>query len=788
MADMSAAISWARAEWRRRWRSLIALGIGIGLAGAVVLAAVAGAERTGSAYDRLVARTARYDVQVQDDAEGAPLLAKLADLPGVVAYDRLIVTFQALARNGDTAIDNLVMVAGEHDGFGRRFDRPVMESGRMPDPARPSEVLLNDLSAAALDAKVGDRLTVRTMRQEQFFASIFEGQPPDNDERTALTLTVTGIGRLPDDADTNDPAAIVSSRVFATKDVGNFDNVVWVRLAEGQAGVDEFIADVEALPEHSPGEVYFTIASDADERVIDTIAVQRVGLLVFALAAMVVAAVAGGQALSRQLAGSGDDDVLRALGVSRRGRVTAMVLPYLAVAAVAALVAGIGAVASSPLLPVGFAGRIEPDPGMYVYPAIIAVGVAALAAFVLVVVVGSALYRTRRGARVREAGDRPSIVATAAAAAGAGPSVVSGLRLALEPGRGRLRLPVRSTVGAVILGAAGVAAVLTFGASLDKLLNEPELHGRPWSAAIPAGEDEESVDQIKKLLPEAPDVTAATVADQRAVTINDEELTALAFTPVHGQIDLPYLEGRPPEAANEIALGPDALSRIDADVGDEVSALGLQGRPVRLEVVGSPIAAIEEDEYDVFAVMTPAGLSRLERSEGARNVYVRTRGPVEEALAPLADEVEIDVQQLPTSLGNLAEAKGIPTALAEFLALLALAAVTHALVLGIRRRRGEIAVLRVLGFQGRQVVGLVAVQATAVALLGALIGIPLGVAAGRFVWSQFASGLNVVVRADVPMPAIVAVGVAGVVFANLIGLARALPARRLRPADVLRTE
>ena len=786
---VTAAAAWARAEWRRRWRSLLALGVGLGLAAAVVITALAGAERTGSAYDRLVAKTARYDVQVQDDSEGAPLLDKIADLPGVATSDRVSVTFQALARNGSAEpIEDFVFVAGAEDGFGRRFDRPLLEAGRMPDPGNPSEMLLNNIAAAALDAHVGDRITVNPLTNDQFEASLFSGQPPDPKERSELTLTVTGIGRLPDDADEPNPAGVVSNQVFEDADVGHFDNVVWVRLEDGQAGVEEFVAAVEALPEHNAEQVYFEISGDADERVIDTIAVQRVGLVIFGLVALAVVLVAGGQAVNRELVGSGDDDeVLHALGLTRAGRLTALTLPFVSVALVAAVAAGIASALASTLLPVGFAGRIEPSPGSYVYPLITGLGVVAVMVFVLASAALGAWRRTRGRGEV--ASERPSRLTALAAAAGAGASVMTGLRLALDSGRGRMRLPVRSTLAGVALGAGGIAAVLTFGASLDNVLTDFRLHGQPWSAGIPAGSEGEGEDVIALVteqLPDLPRVTAATLTDQRTMTIGGTELEVTAFHRLKGTTELPYLAGRAPARPDEVAIGPEALKRMDAAVGDTVTARGVKG-PVRLEIVGSPLVAIEAG-FDDIGVMTEQGLARMEVSEGGRNIYVTTDGPPEQALGPIADEVEIDLPVVPAVIANLEEARSIPNALAGFLAVLAVAALVHALLLGLRRRRHDLAVLRVLGLQGGQVTGLVAVQATAIALVGAVIGIPLGVAGGRWVWRQFAEGLNVVVVPVVPLGIVLLVGLAGVVIANLIGVPRAWAARRLAPSAVLRTE
>ena len=70
--------------------------------------------------------------------------------------------------------------------------------------------------------------------------------------------------------------------------------------------------------------------------------------------------------------------------------------------------------------------------------------------------------------------------------------------------------------------------------------------------------------------------------------------------------------------------------------------------------------------------------------------------------------------------------------LAGLLALLAAAALAHLLVTSVRRRRRDLAILKSLGFVRGQVSAAVAWQATTVALLALAVGLPLGVALGRW--------------------------------------------------------
>jgi ABC-type antimicrobial peptide transport system permease subunit len=82
----------------------------------------------------------------------------------------------------------------------------------------------------------------------------------------------------------------------------------------------------------------------------------------------------------------------------------------------------------------------------------------------------------------------------------------------------------------------------------------------------------------------------------------------------------------------------------------------------------------------------------------------------------------------------------------------------------------------------------VAWQAAALALVGLLFGLPLGVLAGRLGWSLFASNLGVVSVPVVAWAPVIAIVPATIVVAVLISLGPAIAARRSRPGEVLRAE
>src|SRR5208282_4380333 len=61
---------------------------------------------------------------------------------------------------------------------------------------------------------------------------------------------------------------------------------------------------------------------------------------------------------------------------------------------------------------------------------------------------------------------------------------VVGVRFALEPGRGRTAVPVRSALLGTVLAVALVVTTLTFASSLNTLVSHPALYGWNWSYTL----------------------------------------------------------------------------------------------------------------------------------------------------------------------------------------------------------------------------------------------------------------------------------------------------------------
>ena len=122
------------------------------------------------------------------------------------------------------------------------------------------------------------------------------------------------------------------------------------------------------------------------------------------------------------------------------------------------------------------------------------------------------------------------------------------------------------------------------------------------------------------------------------------------------------------------------------------------------------------------------------------------------------------------------------------LALLAIGVVANLLVTSIRRRRHDLAILKTLGVGRRGISATVGWQATTLVGVALLVGLPIGIAIGREIWSVFADGLGIPRDPRTPMVAVVLAIPIALVIGNVIAAIPAFFAGRTAPAQILRTE
>jgi ABC-type antimicrobial peptide transport system permease subunit len=191
------------------------------------------------------------------------------------------------------------------------------------------------------------------------------------------------------------------------------------------------------------------------------------------------------------------------------------------------------------------------------------------------------------------------------------------------------------------------------------------------------------------------------------------------------------------------------------------------------------------------AVVTPGGLQRVapgivpsfvaaDVTPGAQMRDVRTR---------YEQQAAVSVPHPPPELQSYERVDNVPVILAAALGALGVGILSHALVTSIRRRRRELAVLKTVGFVRPQVGVAVVCEATTLIALALLVGLPLGVAAGRWAWALFADKLGVVAEPVVSFPyGLILVAAIALVLANMVVAPPGRSAARTRPAVALRSE
>jgi predicted lysophospholipase L1 biosynthesis ABC-type transport system permease subunit len=149
--------------------------------------------------------------------------------------------------------------------------------------------------------------------------------------------------------------------------------------------------------------------------------------------------------------------------------------------------------------------------------------------------------------------------------------------------------------------------------------------------------------------------------------------------------------------------------------------------------------------------------------------------------------ISVAPPEQPVDLINFGRVEQLPLAVGSLLGLLALGTLAHLLVTSIRRRRGDLAVLKVLGFVPGQVRRTVVWQASTIAAVALAFGLPMGVVLGRLIWFLFAHQLGVVAGPTVPPVRLTAVVLGGLVVTGLVALGPAWRASRTRAGGTLRT-
>jgi len=814
---------WARARsgFRRSLWSSVAIVLMIGVASAAVLASAAGARRTDTAYQRFREYTNGFDSMAIGCADGMPwpaIAPAAAELPQVRdSIDVYYLMGYPSTTDGQTLFNDEPNLEGGVVGITAPSDvgkvgMKVLE-GRLPDPESADEVAVSYSSTMDPKLQVGDTIDIRLLKTDADLEVAMSNTdlPPGLFTRP-IPVKVVGFMLMsgPGNEVRGDSHDILATPAFGQKygasglDCGG--QFYW--LNRGQADAPAFLASFQ---EASPGTVILA-GTDEATYVDRNTRLTTTTMWLFAALVAVAGLIIFGQALARQTAlQATENPILRALGMTPAQLFGVSIVKAFLTGLAAAAVAVALTVAVSGYLLTGIARLVEPEPGTFVDLTVLIGGFVFVVAAVMLISVIPAWRASRvrgdaLGTSVVEEGRRPSAIASVAVRAGAPAPMTTGMKLALEPGRGRTAVPVRSAIIGLVLALVALVASMTFASSLQHLLDTPRLRGINFETATGNPYAPTMKDVVAPMLagdPALENIAAGNFANgvllkgpnERGITVN-----VWGLEPLEGTQHPTITDGIWPTAEGEIALGAKTMRDVGAKIGDEVTVTA-EGNEVDLRVVGQAV-------YPDFGFGPGLG-------EGAGITFSQLLGLFPKADQNLylmdvkdgADLEELKARTTPTlkkfgmqelqvvqnegtgdSLTQTERSKSVPTLLAGVVALMAVAMLTHTLLSSIRRRRRDLAILKTLGFTRGQVSWAVAWQASTLAIVASLIGVPLGAAIGRWAWNVFAENLGVVPEPVVPVSAALLLIPATLIIANLIAVLPGVSAGRTKPSIVLRAE
>jgi putative ABC transport system permease protein len=805
---MSAIWIRAKSELRARWRPWLAVAIMIGIASGVVMEAAAGARRSDTAVSRFLAYSHASHADVEADPSTFHAIAALPEVESAEAAAFMLMG-KASADSVDTRFSLTVLSLTDPTLVG---PPSIIVAGRMFDVANPSEAVINQTALRDGALKIGQRVTLRGFTFDQL-QDVLRGSTA-NPKGPSATVTIVGAVKVPTDLSTTDPPpgvlytgnnVIVLTPALYAKIGGataNFSSVA-VELRRGEAGIPQLAKDVARLT-RGKGKVHG--GSDDLQAGVEAqkaTHTEALALWLFAGLASAAAILIVGQSVSRQLFFAADDRIaLLALGMTR-GQST--VVGMIQVAAATILGAAIGvatAIGLSPLAPIGLAREAEVDLGFHLDTLVVVLGALACVALVIVRAIFPAWRASGRSGR-GESTRHPSRTAGAFARAGMPASSVAGVQMALDPGRGRNAVPVRTAIAGSVVAIAVLISALAFGTSLRNLADSPRQQGWTWDFAVGNPHSDDVTARAIPLLRQNPYVAGFSAEMYGEVAFDGRhKVNALGLDTIVGDVSPPMLEGRQPQSANEIALGTKSFRALHKRVGDTVRVSGADGKGSRsMRIVGraliTPIIVNGTLTLGDGAVIPLETMKTFVTSEGSDqgtvNVFlVALKRDADRAAAAASLRRDFPGTVLtpyaPAEVENLRRIDSLPFALAGLLGLLAVVTIAHALVTSVRRRRRDLAVLKTLGFVRGQVSATVSWQASTLIALAAAMGLVGGVAMGRWLWVWYATRLGI--RPEPAIPALVlgAIIPAAILLANVVAITPARSAGRTKPALVLRTE
>lgn len=784
-----AALRWARSELRRRWRQLVLLGVMAGITCGLAVAAFDGASRTGTALDRFLDRTAAADVVVFATQAGVlePDWTQLRAQPEVDRLAAWGLLFGAFDGRYEPNQPLFVSVDGT---FTSEMDRPIVVEGRMYDPAAPDEIVIHETDRELTGLDIGDVLHFQAAAsfEEGFGATPVSGPVTD--------LKVVGIVRSPWEFLFTGGGAFVSPGYVAT--YGDQASIVENAVLSLRPGTtEEQIRSIvgEAV---QPGVPVLDLRSVA-RRAQTSLGVEETILLAIGAAIAAVGAVLIGQAVVRSAAdAAADAPAFRAMGLTTPELVAAPTLAHALAATLTVPIAVATALIASRWLPVGLAARLDPDRGIQASP-VVALAAGVIVAIMILVVAGLAARTTLAPRPV--AAHRGTV---AGVVRHARPLAVRlGCTMAFEPRVGRRSTGSRAALVGAVAALAGVSGAITLTRGVSDAAGHPERAGvvadAEFSVVVDDPGDVRPSERLVATVAAQPGVTAAVSLLRYPSDISGLAVPTFGFGDriVGDDIEPTVIDGRRPSSDDEVALGPATADLLGVAIGDEVALQ--DGRPAT--VVGLALFPTEvHSRFDEGAITTwnrsidlldaaEVGLGDTTLTVAVRLATGRDQAGVDALAAALDGQVEgVEAAGVPPEIDNLQRIRRLPLGVAAFLLVLGVAAVGYGLASSVRRRRRDIAVWRALGMTTGNTRTAVLAEATTIALVGTVVGVPLGVVIGRLSWKAISDRIPLAFVAPLAVGALALVVAVAFVLANALAILPGRHATRIRPAAVLRAE
>jgi len=807
---MRAILVVFRAELVRRWTSWLALSLLVALIGGTVLAGVSTAQRTSSAFSSFTQRYG-YDAEI---FSSYPLAKGYLNLPYVskLTTDLYYGNGNGSTRgqfipNGDVNIEGLPT--------SNQSTTIKLLSGRIPVGVH--DALVGFSMQQQFGLQIGSIVTIPLYKKSQGHAVITSNGyvVPHG---PVVHFRVVGIEASEGDFPSSSPNySLFTSRAF-DQSVGRTVvrlSIEQVRLRHGQNDMPAF----QPYINHHQGRgfVYMQNEDTTLASVGQSIQPQATGWWFFALFAVLAGLALVGQALSRQgLVERDSYPTLAALGLRPRQLRGLGLLRAGAIGVAGAIGSVALAYAVSDLTPVGEARAAAPGLGFVFSGVLFGVGALVVVATVLALAVVPSwrAAQNRRGQNAREllVGHTNAAV-TLVARAGAPASVVVGVRNALDRGRGRTSVPVVTALVGATVAVIALVATSVFGASLTHLVTTPALYGQNWQLDLGNMTTPQLNTALATMKPD-PEVTAITWGfTGKYLDVGSVPVVGIFFNVAKGPMAFSLVNGHEPHGDSQILLGATTMSRAKLHVGSNVlvSLITKSDKKLRhdFRVVGTVTLppTFSNGGLGVGAVLPfHAALALacadspdkstcekgLIKSVGGWGMAVGiapgTSGHATLRRLERQFSQNVNVQAVPVNLVNFGQAVDFPLLLGVTLALFGAATLAHLLFVSVARRRRQVALLKVLGFVRRQVLGATCWQALTVVAVGLVIGVPLGIVAGRVVWRLFALHLGAVPVAVIPVGLVCAVCAVIVVGGVALALVPAALAARVRPAEALRED